>query len=168
MKKTKLISCLLAATLLAASFAGCGNSSAEEKEDTALKQEQNQNQNQDQDQNQNQDKTMAKVISLEEDNLTVIVADMPDNQEGEAPPDDALQPDGEDQPGEPEQGGGEIAFTGEKVTYTLSDDVKVTKGIGENAAEIDLSEIAVDSLIIFTTSTDDDENEVITSIRIME
>lgn len=199
MNKMKLISCILAAALITASFAACGNSSAQEKEDTTLKNEQKQG--------QNQRGTMAKVVSLDGDTITVILADMPDRKggektsEGAAPPDGAM-PGGEDEtkagskPGEgtpPDrgnapasgtaidgngpgggrgdqsvQGGGQIEFTGEEVTYTLSDDVSVIKGTGDDAAEIDLSEIEADSLVSFTTETDADGNETIISIRVME
>lgn len=48
-------------------------------------------------------------------------------------------------------------FNGEEVTYTLSGDVAVMKGMGENAAKIDLSELAANDVIRFTTITDDSE-----------
>ena len=204
MKKTKVISCLLAAALIAASFAGCGDTASASTGDTSQKQEQQQP--------QNQKGTMAKVVSLEGDQITVLLADMPtDKVGGGTPPngrsttDSAAQTDGKTPPsappdggdksggtppdgqsgatppaistdssdqqgksGEPRQGGGQIQFTGEQVTYTLSGDVKVTKGMGDSATEIDLSEIAADSVIRFTTTTGDDGNEVVSSIQVME
>ena len=204
MKKTKVISCLLAATLIAASFAGCGDTASASTDDTSQKQEQQQP--------QEQKGTMAKVVSLEGDQITVLLADMPaDNGGGGTPPsnggttDSATQTDGKTPPsappdgggkqggtppdgqsgatppsistdgsdqqgqsGQPRQGGGQIQFTGEQVTYTLSDDIKVTKGMGDSAIEIDLSKIAADSVISFTTTTDADGNEVISSIQVME
>ena len=217
MKKTKLITCLLTAALIAASFSGCGASATTPADDGAsLKQEQKQD--------QGQRGSMAKVVSLDGDALTVILANMPSGAggggtppegerpadgeaqtppddearpngatppdgearpdgatppDGEARPDGATPPDGEAQPGggtppagensgQPGRGGGEIEFTGEEVTYTLSDNVSVTKGMGDNATEIDLSEITADSVINFVTGTDEDGNEVIISIQVME
>ncbi len=66
------------------------------------------------------------------------------------------------------QGGGQIIFGTDEVTYTLSASVIVTSGQGDNETEIDLSEIATDDIIVFTTSTDSDGHEVIDTIRIME
>lgn len=218
MKKMKVISCFLAAALIAASFAGCGSSADTKVVDTS------QNQEHDQKPNEGQRGVMAKVVSLEGDQITVVLADMSDGMSGaasgavesgdqsaassqQAPPEEGQQPgngerpegapanggpqgDGEkpqegmqppqasgsavdgdsqkdgqlDQPG---QGGRKLQFTGEEVTYSLSDDLKVTKGTGDGETEIDLSEIAADSIIMFTTS-DEDGSEVITSIRILD
>ncbi|MDD4564620.1 MAG: hypothetical protein PHE79_03985, partial [Eubacteriales bacterium] len=158
---------------------------------------------------------MAKVVSLNNDQLTVILADMPSDMpkggEGGTPPDkgtppamntspgsyslppgntapggsetlkdgggaapvsgpavdDSNPPAGDQRPGKPGQGDGKIDFTGENVTYTLSGDVTITKGMGGNATEIDLSELAADDVISFTTVTDKGRNEVIDSIQIL-
>lgn len=208
MKKTKIISCLLAVTLIAASFAGCGDTAASASADKTT-------QNQEQQQTQDSRGTMAKVVSLEGDQITVLLADMPTDKGGSAPPsnetgttDSAVQTDGNTPPSAPPDGGGQkgdvgpqggtqpdgqngatppaissdgsgqpdqsgkggrqIQFASAQTTYTLSSDVKVTQGMGDNATEIDLSKIAADSVISFTTTTDSDGNEVISSIRVME
>jgi len=210
MKKTKVFSCLLAAALIAASFAGCGNTSSAETEVI--------DQNQLQQSNQDQRGTMAKVVSMEGNTITVVLADKPERRsDGGTPPtgggittDSAAQtdgktppspptdgdkagtppdgqgtpPDGQDgktpptaasdgsiqqgQPGGHGQGGGQFQFTGEEVTYTLSADVKVTKGTGDSTTDIDLSDLAADDVIRFATTADADGNEVITSIQVIE
>jgi len=40
--------------------------------------------------------------------------------------------------------------------------------VGDGAAKIDLSELAADDVITFTTTTGDDGNEVIVTIQVME
>ncbi len=190
MKRIRVITCLLTAALVAATFAGCGATEVKTV-DTSKQQEQGP-QEQGQQAPQNERGSMAKVVSLDGDQLTVILADMPSGNggggtppDGEAPPDGGNGPaaasgtaidgtgapgglDQQDQPGQPRQGGGEIEFTGEEATYTLSGEVTVTKGIGDAAAEIDLSELAVDDVIRFTTITGDEGNEVIDAIVVME
>lgn len=187
MKKIRVITCLLTAALVAAAFAGCGETEVKTV-DTPNQQEQGQQAP------QNGRGTMAKVVSLEGDQLTVILADMsrddrgggnlPANgtlPEGVNPPTDRTPPEGVNpptdgtlpeggpgQPGQPRQGGGEIEFTGEKATYTLSGTLTLMKGIGDAAAEIDLSELSVDDVIRFTTATDDNGNEMIITINVME
>jgi len=178
MKKIRVITCLLTAALVAATFAGCGETEVKTV-DTSKQLEQ------DQQSPQKERGTMAKVVSLDGGQLTVITADMPSgNGGGGAPPTEATAsgaamegtgapggpggPDQQGQPPQPRQGGGEIEFTGEEATYTLSGEMTVTKGMGDTAAEIDLSELAVDDVIRFTTITDDDGNEVINAIVVME
>jgi len=200
MKRIRVITCLLTAALVAATFAGC--SEVEVKTVDTSKQL-----GQEQQAPQKERGTIAKVVSLDGDRLTVILSDMPGGDRGGGtPPTEGAAPNGgtppegsapqdagngqaaasgaaiggtgapgspdqqvqQDQPGQPRQGGGEIQFTGEEATYTLSGDVTVTKGIGDTAAEIDLSELAVDDVIRFTTITGDDGNEVIDSIVVME
>ena len=70
MKKVRLITGVLTAALIAASFAGCGEK-AETQDVSAMKQEQGQSARQD------NKGTMAKVVSLNGDQLTVALADMP-------------------------------------------------------------------------------------------
>ena len=214
MKKTKVISCFLTAALIAASFAGCGSSADTKVVDTSK------NQEHDQKPNEGQRGTMAKVVSLEGDQLTVVLADMSDGISGatsgsvesgdqsaasgqQAPPEGGQQPgngerpegappnggpqgggekpeegmqppqasgsavDGSGQQSQPGQGGRMLQFTGEEVTYSLSNDLKVTKGTGDSESEIDLSEIAADSVIMFTTDGEDD-SKIITSIRVLD
>lgn len=201
MRKIRVITCFLTAALVAAAFAGCGETEVKTV-DTPNQQEQGQQAP------QTGRGTMAKVVSLDGDQLTVILADMSrDNRGGGNPPTDGTPPEGRAAPeggntrpeaaappdsengqaaasgaaikdpaapaggpqtGQPRQGGGEIEFTGEEAAYTLSGDVAVMKGIGDAAAEIDLSELAVDDVIRFTTGTDDNGNEVIITIHVME
>lgn len=177
MKKIRVITCLLTAALVAATFAGCVETEVETV-DTSPQQEQGQQAP------KNERGTMAKVVSLDSDRLTVIVADMPGRNRGSGTPPTNVQatasdsaidgtvapggPDQQDQPGQPRQGSGEIEFTGDEATYTLSGKVPVTKRIGDAATEIDLSELAVDDAIRFTTITGDDGNEVIDAIVVME
>lgn len=171
MKKIRVMTCLLAAALVASTFTGCGESEVKTV-DAPRQQEQGQKAP------QNDRGTMAKVVSLDSDQLTVILADMPSgNRGGGTPPaistgaaiEETDVPAGTPgQPGQPRQGGGEIEFTGEEATYTLSSDVTITKGIGDAAAEIDLSELAADDVIRFKTITDDGGNEAIQSIVVME
>jgi hypothetical protein len=209
MKKVRLITGVLTAALIAVSFAGCGDN-AETQDVSALKQEQGQNKTAAQDHKG----TMAKVVSLNGNQLTVVLADMPDRgdgvtppamsapTDGTAPPDNAAPSDGSNPPappnggsgpasgtaidssgapaggpgqpgqpgqnGQPGEGGGKIEFTGEQATYTLSDNVSIMKGMGDSAAEIDLSELKADDVVRFTTATDDGGNEVIDSIVVME
>jgi hypothetical protein len=175
MKKIQIITGVLTAALIAASFAGCGEK-METQDVSALKQEQTQKASQD------QRGTIANVVSLDGNQLTVVLADMPgrggDGSTPPAPPNGGSGPasgpaidssgapgDGSGQSG---QGGGKIQFTGEHATYTLSDDVAVMKGTGDNAAEIDLSELKTDDVIRFTTATDDSGNETIDTIVVME
>ena len=182
MKKTKALTCLLTAALIVASLAGCGDTEAAATEEVSLQQEQTQPQD------QNQRGNMAKVVSMEGDTITVLLADMSDDsgRGGGTPPGDGAAPgettgaavgtdgttppDGGGQPGQGGPGGGgrEIEFSTEETTYTLSDDVTVIKGMGDSSSEIDLSELAADTVINFTTETGDDGNEVITSIVVME
>ena len=215
MKKIRMTVCLLTAALVAAAFAGCGDTSAKTV-DISRQPEQGQAEA------QKERGSMAKVVSLNGDRLTVVLADMSDgggregtppaigqeqtdsqtsqggsaSPDGNSPSDGALPPgggngqspasgpDGPDvdasgpafdgtgapagSPGQPGQGGREIKFTGGEVTYTLSGDVAIMKGQGESATEIDLSELAADDVIRFTTTDDDDGNEVIDAIVVME
>ncbi len=202
MKKIRMITCLLTAALITAALAGCGETSAKTVDVT--NQQGQEQQGQGQQEPQKERGTMAKVVSLEGDQLTVILADMPDGRrsgtppaidapqdsgtapaDGQTPPDGAAAPNGGNGPasasgpaidgsgapaggpGQPDQGGGEIRFTGEQATYTLSSDVAIIKGTGEDAAEIDLSELAADNVIRFTTITDNG-NEVINSIVVID
>jgi len=181
MRKTKVISCLLAATLIAASLAGCGDSAAATTDEASPQQEEKAP--------QEQKGTMAKVVSLEGDSITVILADVPDEMGGGTPPTNRTPPEGENGPtgasgaaiegnedqtgqpgqsGDPQRGGKEIQFTGEEVTYTLSDEITVTSGMGDSQTEMDLSEIAADSVISFTTDTNEKGSDVIVSIRVMQ
>lgn len=185
MKKIRFIAGVLTAALIAASFAGCGEK-AESKDAPSAKQEQGQVQDQGQSQNapQGQRGSMAKIVSLDGDQLTVVLADRP-NRGGDSstPPAMRTPPDGNGSssgpaidgsggpaggPGQPGQGGGKMEFTGDQVTYTLSGDVSVMKGAGDNAAEIDLSELKADDVIRFTTVTDDSGNETIDAINVLE
>lgn len=249
MKKARVISCLLALSLLAASLGACGK---EETGEVSVL--------------ENRKEAMAKVVSLDGDQITLILADTPEKNgsssddvssatttavrtsllvaddstttqtappdgeppqgrgpggggPGGAPPEDgatppeggsapasgglppasgsaingvqgdsgssagqSAQPERSAQPGqdqaadqsggetrpEPGEGGSEIQFTGGEVTFSLSSDLKVTKGTRKEETEIDLSEIKEGSVIMFTTVTDEDGNEVIDSIRILE
>ena len=197
MKKIQVATCLLTAALIAASFAGCGETKSQTADSSSVKQEQPAS--------QNERGSMAKIVSLDGDQLTVILADMPDGNgpapssdgggqtppsndgNGQAPPSNdgsgpapssgsavdssgapAGQPGQDSQGGQPGQGGGKIQFTGEQVTYTLSKDVKIAKGTGDNTAEISLSELAADDVISFTTTTGDDGGDVINSITVLD
>lgn len=201
MKKIHFIPCVvLTAALIAVSFAGCGDSVAKTS-DTSLSAEQQAP--------QHEKASMAKVVSLDGDQLTVFLADMPDGKGGgqpgsgtppaigdqqengsapsggQTPPDGAAPPeagngpasasgsaidsqDGKGGPGGPGQGGGRITFSTEETTYTLSDSVSIMTGTGDNAAEIDLSDLKADDVIRFTTTTGNSGNEVIESITVME
>ncbi len=194
MKKILVIAGVLTAALIAASFAGCGEK-AESQNVSSMKQEQGQSQNNP----QGQRGTMAKVVSLDGDQLTIVLSDRPDRGgDGSTPP--ASTPPGDGQaptdvsnppappsgsgsssgsaidgsggpaegPGQPGQGGGKLEFTVEQVTYTLSGDISVMKGTGDNAVEIDLSELKADDVIRFTTVTDDSGNETIDAINVLE
>ncbi len=213
MRKIQIASLLLAAVLVVSSFAGCGAAKTQTVDTSSQKQ--------DRQARGNGGGTMAKVVSLDGDQLTVILADMPDGNgaDGQAPPDGTKPSDGNtpsdgaappgggsgpapasdsaingsdasagqpgqgeqpsqggqsgqgEQPspgGQPGQGGGKILFTGEQATYTLSTDVKITKMTGDSATEIDLSELAADDVITFTTVAGDDGTEVIDSIRVLD
>jgi hypothetical protein len=190
MKKVRLLSCLLALSLIAASLGACGKEEAGEV--SVL---------------QNRKEIMAKVVSLDGDQITVILADTPekdgapsdevssattaavrtslpvsdDSTAAQSAPPEGQQPPQGGGPGgggpggtppedgaTPPKGGGEITFNGEEVTFSLSSDLKVTKGRSGEEAEIDLSEIAEGSVIMFTTVTDEDGNEVIDIIRVLE
>lgn len=159
MKKTKIITALLTAALAAASFAGCG-ADAEKTVDGSAPPMQGQNENQAAFQGERG--IMAKVVSLNGDQLTVILADMPKGDKGGA------QPEKGTPPGDPGRGGRNIEFTGEEVTYTLSGNVVITKGTGDSAAEIDLSELAPGDVIQFMTITGDTGEEKIAAITVME
>ncbi len=189
MKKIRIITGVLTAALIAASFAGCGEK-GETQDVSASKQKQEQGQGQSQNAPQGQRGTMAKVVSLDGDQLTVILSDRPDRGgDGQAPTDGSTPPamstppsgsgsssgpaiDGSGAPaggpGQPARGGGKMEFTGDPVTYTLSGDVSVMKGTGDNAAEIDLSELKADDVIRFTTVTDDGGDKTIDAINVLE
>lgn len=171
MRKIRIAALLLAAALAASALAGCGETKAQTNDKPAQRQEQQAP--------ENGRGTMAKVVSLDGDRLTVILADRPDGGGSGTPPANGTPPAMDarpengggtpaDQPGQSGQGGGKIQFTGEEKTYTLSGDVVVMKGTGDSAAEIDLSELAADDVIRFTTTTDDSGNEVINAIAVME
>jgi hypothetical protein len=189
MKKVKLLSCLLALSLIAASLGACGKEEAGEV--SVLK---------------NRKEILAKVVSLAGDQITVILADTPekdgapsdevssatttavrtsqlvaeDSTAAQSAPPEGQPPQGGGPGGggpggtppkdgtTPPKGGGEITFSGEEVTFSLSSDLKVTKGRGGEEAEIDLSEIEEGSVIMFTAVTDGDGNEVIDIIRVLE
>lgn len=189
MKKVKLLSCLLALSLIAASLGACGKEEAGEV--SVLK---------------NRKEILAKVVSLAGDQITVILADTPekdgapsdevssatttavrtsqlvaeDSTAAQSAPPEGQPPQGGGPGGggpggtppedgaTPPKGSGEITFSGEEVTFSLSSDLKVTKGRGSEEAEIDLSEIEEGSVIMFTTVTDEDGNEVIDIIRVLE
>lgn len=197
MKKMKLITFLLSAALIAASFAGCGSSASAEPDNSSTKQEQPPVQDQKEPMAK---ETIAKIVSMEGNTITVIPADMPEGRDdqslasepaidsgGQTPEPElkasepALIDEGQKvgesglpgQSGEPApdgrsgQPGRALEFTGDEITYTLSDSVKVTRGDGKDAAEIDLSEIAADSIIMFATG-EEGGSEVITSIRVLD
>ncbi|MDD3169572.1 MAG: hypothetical protein PHC91_08975 [Eubacteriales bacterium] len=186
MKRIRVMICLLTASLIAAAFAGCGEAEVTNV-DASPKQEQGQQAP------HNERDTMAKVISLDGDQLTLIMADLPrgDRDGGGTPPDGKELPaggngpaaasgaaiEGPDAPaggpglpeqGRPGQGRGDIEFTGEEASYTLSGKVTLKKGFGDAAAEIDLSELAAGDVIRFTVITDESGKEVIDSIVVME
>lgn len=208
MKHLKTLSLFLAAALITVSLAGCGDSSVKTNANDSSAQNA-----EDQIPAPGERGTMAKVVSLDGDTITVILASNPGGgpgggtppaigvqpagggsgatppaiapesgtmpQDGAAPPDgstapsngsgsagSSVMPDG--QPPQDMEAGGKIEFNGEQKTYTLSTKLTVTKGMGENAAEIDLSEIKADSVISFTTETDDSGKEIINRIQIME
>lgn len=188
MKRIRMITCLLAAVLAAAAFAGCGSTEVKTV-DAPKQQEQGQ-------QAPHKDRgTMAKVVSLDGNMLTVILADMPSRNRGfeGTPPAIGTVPDGtppaigakldntapdgataggpglpSENQGQQGRGDGKIEFAGEESTYPLSNDVVVMKGVGDSAAEIDLSELALDDVIRFTTITDDNGKEIIDAIVVME
>jgi hypothetical protein len=193
MKKIKSAAFLLTAALVAAAITGCGGSSTKTVD---MSQQPDQGQPAQGQPGARMDRgSMGKVVTLDGNQLTVILADMPERSEKEMPersPDETLPPEGNTPPGgavspdgqdgqppaegtppageneQPGQGGREIEFTGEEVTYTLSGDVTISKGMGENTTEIDLSDMESGDVIRFTTSTGEDGNERIDSIVIME
>jgi hypothetical protein len=173
MKKIRIAALLLAAALVASAFAGCGETKAQTSDKTPPEQGQQQDQKQPR---ENGRGTMAKVVSLDGDQLILILADM-QSENGPAPTSGSAvdstgapagQPGQNGQGGQPGQGGGKIQFIGEQVTYTLSKDVKITKGTGDNTAEISLSELAADDVISFTTTAGDDGGDVINSITVLD
>jgi hypothetical protein len=119
--------------------------------------------------------TIAKVVSLDGDRLTVIPADRPDRTSSE-PAFDADNPgpgsgaEGSGMPGDGRfgPGGREITFTGKEVSYPLSPNVTIEKGTGKDSKEIDLSGLAANDVIRFTTAAGDDGTEVITAIAVMD
>lgn len=190
MRKLRLITCFLTAVLLAAAFSGCGAATVKTA-DVSPAQGQDQP-GQDQPGPQKGQGTIAKVISLDGGRITVIPADLPEPGEKGAPPvsgpafgpdrtssDSAFRPgnpgaapgaEGSGMPGDGGfgSGGREITFTGEEVSYALSPDVTIEKGTGKDAKKIDLSELAANDVIRFTTATGDDGTEVITVITVMD
>lgn len=240
MKKAKIITFLLTAALTAASLSACGADSEETIGDAPPLQEPDRGGQAFPAENE----TVAKVVSLDGDQLTVILADLPNrgNEGGtppaigggsensgtpamderpgsggvesddpsasgpvqpdrNTPPDGAAAPDGSVPPnggngpgpvsgaaidgpgaaagdpgpkddqsrsGESGSGAADIEFAGEEVTYTLSGDLVIMKEMGNDAAEIDLSELAAGDVIRFSTTTGDDGNEKIDSITVME
>ncbi len=212
MRKFRFITCLLTAALLAAAFSGCGSTTVKTS-DISPAQGQGQP-GQDQPGMQKERGTIAKVVSLNGDRLTVIPADMTEPGGNGAPPvsgaafgpDKSLsgpgigqdmtssgpgvRPDrtssepafgadnpgsnsGAEGPGMPRDGsfgsgGREITFTGTEVSYPLSPNVTIEKGTGKDAKEIDLSGLAANDVIRFTTAAGDDGTEMITAIVVMD
>ena len=197
MNRTKMVSLFLALALVTLSFGGCGDSTAGTSGNDTPAVQQSENGKPVQEERG----TMARVVSMEGDTLTVILADQPAKAadratppaaktqpasgttppaaepSGNGQPDDRTPPEGTQPAGMPPegaappqgmQGGAQIEFTGEEKTYTLSDNLMVTRGMGDSKTEIDLSEIQADDVISFTTKTDDDGNESIVTIRVME
>lgn len=168
MKRYRMITCLVSAAFIAASFAGCGSNGemqeTEKQEVSAPQQERERQAPQD------QRRTIAKVISLDGDQLTVILAEKPERSGGSGP--ESISGVAIDSPGAPPggpgQGGSRFEFTGEEVTYTLSGDVNVIKITAGSETEIDLSELAAGDVIRFTTATDEGGNELLDTILIME
>jgi hypothetical protein len=96
MKKVRIITGVLTAALIAASFAGCGEKVATQ-DASASKQEQEQSQNA----TQGQRGMMAKVVSLDGDQLTVVLSDRPDRVgDGSTPPAMSTPPDNGAAPGD--------------------------------------------------------------------
>lgn len=177
MNQKKWLTILLAAAVAASAFTGCGGSA--ETVDISQQPKQG-DQGQEQPGSQRERGIMAKVVSLNGNQLTVILADMQERDGGGAPPSDGggsavppgsengQMPDPSAGPGQPGQGGRELEFTGDEVTYTLSGSVSITKGMGENASDIDLSELRAGDVIRFTASTGQNGNETIETIVVMD
>lgn len=165
MNQKKWLTILLTATVAAAAFTGCGNSA----ETVDISQQPKQGE-QGQPGSQRERGIMAKVVTLNGNQLTVILADMQERDGGGVPPggENGQMPDPAAGPGQPGQGGREIEFTGDEVTYTLSESVSITKGMGENASDIDLSKLAAGDVIRFTASTGQNGNETIETIVVMD
>lgn len=175
MRKIRFITCFLTAVLMAAAFSGCGDTAVKTM-DVSSAQGQGQP-GQDQPGPQKERGTIAKVVALDGDRLTVIPADMPEpDRTSSEPAFDADKPEltpGAEGPGMPGDGrsgpdGREITFTGKEISYPLSPNVTIEKGTGKDAKEIDLSGLAVNDVIRFTTTAGDDGTEAITSIAIMD
>ncbi|MBR0599216.1 hypothetical protein [Sinanaerobacter chloroacetimidivorans] len=197
MKKKKLLTCLMSALIIAALFAGCGDTPSNKDASGQLPQEQDQS-----GQNQRADRgTMGKVVSMEGNTITVALAAEPARPEGNgdaAAPQDGTAPQGgpgqpaQDGAGTPPTGAGidpnsttggkpggpeggapsrdfsNMEFTGGEAIYTLSSNVIITKGTGDSQEEIDLSEISAGSIVSFKTDTDTDNNVIIVSINVLE
>lgn len=73
MKKFRIVTCLLTAALIAASFAGCGSTEAKTSNNATQKQRAPKHER----------ATMAKIVSLDGDQLTVVLADMPGGGKGD-------------------------------------------------------------------------------------
>lgn len=137
---------------------------------------------------------MAKVVSVADDELTVMLAVQPergekpekaaDGNEGERPEkpaDGAEMPekpaDGTEPPEKPADGNGadmpkggkgghqgmEMTFSEETTVLTLTDDTVITKGMGQEAESISVSDLEADSVIRVIL----DETTVV-SIELME
>lgn len=91
MRKVQIAVCLLTAALATVSFTGCGETKTQAAGEASAVQEQQAP--------QNEKGTMAKVVSLDGDQLTVILADMPDGNRGGAPPANGTPPAVDGQPG---------------------------------------------------------------------
>ncbi len=194
MKQSKWIAVFMASVLAAAALTGCGGGSAETVDISQQDQGQSDQSRQGQRQSpQGERGIIAKVVALNGNQLTIILAEMPERAGGgNTPPDGAgpasgdvgrpadgqpaMPANGQPADGQPAmpadiqpgKGGREIEFTGEKTAFTLSGSVTIMKGMGENALEIDLSELKADDVIRFTTNTGEDGKEIIDTIVIME
>ena len=124
---------------------------------------------------------MAKVVSIEDNNLTLILADMPEKpfeENASVPPSEQIQPsssaginkaDSAEKPSLPlDKNLENLSFSGAEKTYTLSSDLVVTKGSPDSQTEVDLSNINPDSIIRFTISSSEDSKSVITNISVMD
>lgn len=124
---------------------------------------------------------MGKVTAIDGETITLNLAQAmtppAENKNGvgtEQAPASGEQPAGDPQTpkaGEkPAEGSSKImtmALTGEEKTFTLSDQVKVTKGMGDKQEAIEWSKIAAGSIVTLQTETNADGQETVIAVSLL-
>lgn len=173
MKHMKTMAALTAALMLAFSLAGCGTNNAAsnaskeaagqsapnspvgtETAQTTVKQETQTQGTASQPAEEKAMGTMGKVTAIDDKTITLNLAQ-------------AMTPPADEKPAEGSSKIMTMALTGEEKTFTLSEQVKVTKGMGDKQEIIELSQITIGSIVTLQTETNADGQETVNAVSLL-